>query len=172
MNKTSRLIVLLPHLITCSFMCMALISYQGIAATVQTSFKISEIVTNGCQISQTKDIDFGSLSIVELVDKRPVATGEIDVLCTPGVAINVTLDGGASAVNKQRNMKTTGHQLLAYDIFSDSSYTQIWPPDSSHKYGGGTGDPLIIPLYARLDTHGAIMVAGKYHDVINITVSY
>ncbi len=172
MNKISRLIVSLPHLITYLVMCMALISNQSIAAAVQTSFKISETVTNGCQISQTKDIDFGSLSIAELVDKRPVATGEIDILCTPGVAINVTLDGGTSAVNKQRNMQTTEHRLLAYDIFSDSSYTQNWSPDSSHKYGGGTGEPLIIPLYARLDTHGAIPVAGKYQDIINVTVNY
>ncbi|MGK0747770.1 spore coat protein U domain-containing protein, partial [Yokenella regensburgei] len=86
--------------------------------------------------------------------------------------INVTLDGGTSAVNKQRNMQTTEHRLLAYDIFSDSSYTQNWSPDSSHKYGGGTGEPLIIPLYARLDTHGAIPVAGKYQDIINVTVNY
>lgn len=172
MRKISRVLVSSWCLRTCLAIFTMLLSNKSISTTVQASFKISEHIFNGCQISQKKEIDFGNLSIAELVDKRPVAVGEIDVCCTPGVVIGVTLDGGKAASNNQRNMQTPDHKLLSYDIFFDPAYTLLWPPNLNHEYSEATSEPIAIPLYARLDTHNSIPKTGNYQDVINVTVKY
>jgi spore coat protein U-like protein len=130
-----------------------------------------------CTVTAT-GVSFGSYDPLSQVDNG--STGAIRVVCTLilalGGSFTIDLSTGASGSYTQRSLKK-GASTLAYNLFSDSAYSQIW--------GNGTGGStqvsqtftslLIVDrtltVYGRIPA-GQNVAAGAYADTIIVTVTY
>ena len=115
-----------------------------------------------------------------------ITTGLISVTCNVSgpLALNVLytieLGMGANASGTQRNLAggTGGTGQLAYNLFCDITYSQVWG-DGSNGSCVRTGGRLLLlgPLlstfavYARAP-RGQFVSAGSYTDLITIRVLY
>lgn len=130
-----------------------------------------------CTVTAT-GVSFGSYDPLSQVDNG--STGTIRVFCTLilalGGSFTIDLSTGASGSYSQRTL-TKGASTLAYNLFSDSAYGQVW--------GNGTGGStqvsqtftslLIVDrtltVYGRIPA-GQNVPAGAYADTIIVTVTY
>jgi spore coat protein U-like protein len=130
-----------------------------------------------CTVTAT-GVSFGTYDPLSPVDNG--STGTIRVVCTLilalGGSFTIDLSTGASGSYAQRSLKK-GASALAYNLFSDSAYSQIW--------GNGTGGSaqvsqtftslLIVDrsftVYGRIPA-GQNVSAGAYADTIIVTVTY
>jgi len=126
----------------------------------------------------TAGISFGNYDPLSQVDNG--STGTIRVFCTLILSLagsfTIDLSTGSSGSYSQRTLKN-GASSLAYNLFSDSAYGQIW--------GNGTGGStqvsqsftslLIVDrsftVYGRIPA-GQNVSAGAYADTIIVTVTY
>jgi spore coat protein U-like protein len=130
-----------------------------------------------CTVTAT-GVSFGSYDPLSQVDNG--STGTIRVVCTLilalGGSFTIDLSTGASGSYTQRSLKK-GASILAYNLFSDSAYSQIW--------GNGTGGSTrvsqsftsllivdrTVTVYGRIPA-GQNVPAGAYADTIVVTVTY
>ncbi|PIJ48480.1 hypothetical protein BL250_15150 [Erwinia sp. OLTSP20] len=143
------------------------------AAQQSVSFKVSQKIVNGCQITQIDPINFGTLTIADMRKDRLLSTGELRIKCTPGVNLQILLDGGQHASTAQRRMATPdGKAYLLYNLYQDVARQKPWPVDSPYKPTVSDYANISVPLYAEMITPANAPIAEKYSDVIGITISY
>jgi len=129
---------------------------------------------DNCDVSAT-NMAFGSFS--PLIDSTVDSTATITVTCNKAIPYTIALSPGGSGTYSPRHMTNGGNQL-AYNLYSDAGYSQIW--------GNGTGGSSMVSglidvrfgltehtVYGRipLSTQRSA-VAGSYSDSITVTVTY
>ena len=129
---------------------------------------------DNCSVSAT-NLAFGSFS--PLAGSTVDSTATITVTCNKAIPYTIALSPGSSGTYSPRRMTNGGNQL-AYNLYSDAGYSQVW--------GNGTGGSSLvsgsIPLRFDFTNHtvyGRIplstqrsAVVGSYSDSIIVTVTY
>jgi spore coat protein U-like protein len=114
-----------------------------------------------------------------------VSTGSLTVTCTllSGAAITVPvrvdLSTGSSG-NYGTRTTTSGAQVLNYNLFWSTAYTQVWGDGTGGSFYG-TGSVFVSPasptqsasgtMYGRIPA-GQDVGAGVYQDIVVVTVTY
>jgi spore coat protein U-like protein len=129
---------------------------------------------DNCDVSATS-VAFGSFNT--LTGSTVDSTGTITVTCNKAIPYTIGLSPGGSGTYSPRSMTNGGNQL-AYNLYSDAGYSQVW--------GDGTGGSSRVSdsidlrfgfknhtVYGRipLSTQRSA-VAGSYSDSITVTVTY
>lgn len=112
------------------------------------------------------------------------AAGSVSVSCVvPGalgqdVFYTVKLSLGGQPQGTQRRMGSGGANFLAYNVFCDSAYNQIWADGTGATCvrSGGQARLLgtlltVYPLYGRIPG-GQFVSPGAYSDTIAVEVLY
>lgn len=141
------------------------------------TFDVTITIKNSCHVKSTEDVVFGTRQAIGgVVD----ATGSVSVQCTNGAAYDVALNAGVNSTNDitARQMKhATGTDTIAYQLFRDSAYADVWGQTDDVDTVGGTGtgfgdisfDQKHV-VYAQATIVGD-EPAGTYSDVIIATVT-
>ncbi|HEX7086522.1 MAG TPA: spore coat U domain-containing protein [Vicinamibacterales bacterium] len=125
-------------------------------------------------------VSVGSLSFgaYDVFDASPTdSTGTISYMCGPrDKDIRITISTGSSGTYATRELRN-GPERLAYNLYRDGAFTQVWGDGS-----GGTSfffikNPqpnnvwLDLTVFARLPP-GQDVAAGTYSDTVIVTVEY
>ena len=153
---------------------------NAFAATspIDGSFQVTATVATSCTVTSTTGIDFGSYDPASAnITTDDTATGSINVRCTKGTLMHVTLDEGdnaaaAGCVTPQRRM-TDGTDLLDYAIYTDSGHTTAWGCGAAEQTRTATASNVAETL----TTYGVIpagqnVQAGNYTDTVAYQVTF
>lgn len=135
----------------------------------------------GCGVTTT-NVAFGSYS--PLAFGNTDTTGSVKVSCG-GVAgllipFNIAISAGNSGSYASRRLKS-GANLLAYNLYTDASYTTVWGDGSSASQlvnASVTLDVLGLSptqsfyVYGRIPGRQLTAVPGTYGDTISVTLTY
>lgn len=148
--------------------CTALILCRN--HTTSFSFSVSAVVEKECSVSAT-NIDFGSKGVLNsAVD----ANGQLDVLCTPGTDMQISLGNGLNGTSaSDRKMLSPAGGTIEYDLYKDAAHTEIWgntlSSDTLASAGSGSTDAYTV--YGRVPVQPT-PAAGAYVDTIIVTLTY
>lgn len=132
-----------------------------------------------CDVTATS-INFGSYDIFSPVPLDSTAT--INVTCNipsknphAPLAVVVSLSPGNSGSFAQRQMVSTGPDVLNYNLFANASMSTIWGDgggSSSTQTAFVTKDmPYRATLYGRIPARQNVR-AGSYSDTITVTIDF
>ncbi|WMN19566.1 spore coat U domain-containing protein [Pseudomonas piscis] len=155
---------------------------------IQGDLDIQLAIGDGCEISNGTSsgsstgnsfgkIDFGTQSSLgtSVIDAQSVAstgTGTIQLNCTKDVAYTISLGNGRNATSGQRNMKASGTDLVAYNLYQDAARSKAWGDTPSNQLTGkGTGAPIDLTVYGRVPK-AMTPPAGVYTDSVLVTVAW
>ncbi|MFG6429203.1 spore coat U domain-containing protein [Roseateles sp. LYH14W] len=130
----------------------------------------------------TTNLAFGTYS--PLAFGNTDSTGSVRVSCG-GVAgllipFNIAISAGASGSYANRLMKSGAHSL-AYNLYTDASYTTRWGDGSASTQlvsAGmlldvlGLSPPQNFYIYGRIPGRQVTTVPGVYSDTISVTLTY
>jgi spore coat protein U-like protein len=150
--------------VSASLALIALLAVQGTA------------MGNDCSIG-TQPIGFG---LYDPLQATPlVALGGVSVDCGAGGGrpdLRIELSTGSSGTYVTRTLRNGG-SVLAYNLFTDGTYTVVWgdgsggsQPVLTRANPPGQG-PLTVPIHARLPA-GQDSGAGTHADTIVVTVIF
>jgi spore coat protein U-like protein len=137
-----------------------------------------------CAVSVPKSVNFGTVVKFSEAPNAPVTTqGTIRTTCSSGSPYTIYLgDGGqrlASGGNRQMK-DSSGTNRLPYQLYKDSSLTQIWDASggtttlngAGGQSGVGTGAAVDWPVYGQIPQVTLPSQAGAYSDTVVVTVAY
>jgi spore coat protein U-like protein len=130
----------------------------------------------------TTNVAFGSYN--PLAFGNTDSTGSVKVSCG-GVAgllipFNIAISPGAGGSYANRQMKSGAHSL-AYNLYTDASYTTLWGDGSASTQLVNAGMLLdvlgLAPgqtfyIYGRIPGRQITAVPGTYSDTISVTLTY
>lgn len=162
----SGLAILLASLATAS------VAYAGADSD---DLHVTATVTDTCIITGGT-LDFGTYDTV--VGTELEATTNLTVECTAGAVTYITLDQGANAdagstADAPLRRLASGGAFLAYSLYSDATYGDIWGGSSATgvDYTAANANAFPEPVYGKL--HGGQDVpAGTYTDTVVATINF
>jgi len=145
------------------------------ADSKNASFTVSATVAKVCAIT-AETLAMGTWSGTG--DLEGAST--INVKCSTGTGYSVDLSAGASSPSLTDRKLVNGTDLLAYNLYRNTTRTEIWGDGSPGTFvvgGNGTGmansgnQPL--PVYAKiLEADLLAAKPGTYSNTITATVTY
>ena len=152
---------------------LALSTTNLLAASATTTLTVSASVTANCTIS-TGALAFGSYDPVGANASSPLdATGTVTIACTKGSTNTIGLDLGSNASGSTRRM-ASGSERLTYEMYKDSSRTQVWGNSGTDLYDAGTAPSKAarsFNVYGQVPA-GQDVGAGSYSDTVVATVNF
>ncbi|PSS58364.1 spore coat U domain-containing protein [Pseudomonas sp. BBP2017] len=148
-----------------------------LTAQVGSSFQVSAQVVAGCLVvggvSHYGNLNFGSHSALASGTVSTALTGtSVTLQCTPGVALSMSIGGGQNTSSGTRNLKrSTGSQLLAYQLFGDAGFSQNLGIDQSVAVTYSDPNAIKLPVYAQAQLSGTLP-AGSYTDVVQVVLTW
>jgi spore coat protein U-like protein len=144
------------------------------AATSQ-SFQVSATVTPGCLVvggvANYGSLNFGSRSALATGTVQVALSGGVQLQCTPGVTLNMSVDGGQYN-SSGRHMQLTGaSNRVAYQLFRDTAYSQALGVGQSVAVAYTDANNIRLPIYAQVQLPGN-QPAGTYNDVLQVQLSW
>ncbi|MGI4812063.1 MAG: Csu type fimbrial protein [Janthinobacterium lividum] len=147
---------------------------------------VSANIVAGCGVygtSATSALNFGTLNfgIQAAVANGTVGAAAltvpgsaVQIQCTPGATLRVSVDGGLYAGNGvQRYLSLgSGLQRVPYALYRDASATVSLGIGQSIAVPAATGAIINLPIYGVVTLPGAGLRAGTYVDSLNVTLSY
>lgn len=155
-------------------------------AETSATFDVAAQIVAGCRVDglggsgnagPIGTLDFGSDSSLSTATRSATttATQAIRLRCTPGVALVMTIDGGAHSASGQRNLQRGGDTAsrIVYTLCNDAACNQ------PIAIGGATavnvtatnGDDVRLPVHARLTLPGG-RIPGTYTDLLTVTLTW
>jgi spore coat protein U-like protein len=130
----------------------------------------------------TTNVAFGTYSPLAFGNTDTTGTVKVDCGGVVGLLIpfNIAISAGSSGSYANRQMKS-GSNALAYNLYTDASYTTVWGDGGSATQlisAGVTLDLLgLAPaqnfyIYGRIPGRQLSVVPGVYSDTINVTLTY
>lgn len=164
------------------------LAFVGTAANAGSSngtIAVSLTVSDACAVNggSTTSGALGQLGAVTFanqpgifgnVDAAMVATGGasgIAVLCSTGLTPSLTIGSGAHDSNSLRHL-ASGSNEVAYRLYSDSGRSNEITIGQQLSLGTATTTAFSVPLYARVNSGGAVLVGGTYTDTVQVTLSW
>jgi len=166
MNRHGRAALLL-----CAGCCVPL----PLAAVTSQSFQVSATVTAGCLVvggvSNYGNLNFGSQSALATTTVQVALTGGVQLQCTPGVTMNMTVDGGQYNSSGRHMQLTTGSNRMAYQLFRDAAYSQSLGIGQSVAVAYADANNIRLPIYGQAQLPGN-QPGGTYSDVLQVQLSW
>lgn len=145
----------------------------GVALTVTSACVVNGATQYQSNLGSIGDINFPDQpGIFGDVDGQLVGSlGTMQVLCSPGVAPQLTIGAGANDAAGRRQMVSNGN-LVGYRLFRDAQRTSELAIGASIALGTATSTPFSVPIYARVSNAGAALPAGRYTDTVQVTLTW
>lgn len=156
------------------------------AATVPTSptFSVNAAIVQGCVVfgssSQTTGItlgtiNFGSHAALHSGTINAMAGnsmgGQARLVCTPGTAVQISVNGGQHPVGVQRRMSNGAGKFIPYSLtLMQGTLTGLLPNTPVGITTDGT--PTALPVQGTVTLPGAGMASGTYSDSVQVVVSW
>lgn len=156
---------------------LCLVVAPGTPAVTSSTFQVTAQIVAGCLVvggvTAYGVLDFGTSSALSTATLSTSLGGTtVTFQCTPGVALNMSLDGGQNSASGSRNLKRSGGtQLLAYQLYRDAAFSQSLGIGSSVAVSYSDPTAIKLPVYGRTTLTGTLP-AGTYTDVVQVTVSW
>ena len=158
---------------------------QVIAATTGT-FQVSADIVRGCAVDglgmsgttgKFGKIDFGSTSALSPSTQTASLSGSqvIVLRCTPGISLNVTLNGGEHADPGVRNLQRSGLPAtrLNYRLYSDAGLTTEYVINQARAITvpSASANGVTLPIHGRIVLSGG-HPSGTYSDIVVVTLNW
>jgi len=155
-------------------------------AETNAEFGVTAEVTPGCLVDglgasgdagTIGTLDFGTDSTFSTATHNASTTASqpIRLRCTPGVALMMTIDGGAHAASGSRHLQLGGDAAsrIAYSLCRDAGCTQPIAIGSGTAVTvtGANSDDVRLPIFASLTLSGALP-PGFYTDTLMVTLAW
>lgn len=174
MRKTSIALGLIAAISTAPAMAAVATGNLNVKANVVASCAVK---TNTAA-SGDATLDFGQIDSTKLntnIDADTSTTGgaKLSVTCTNGTSYTVIAGLGNNSVSGQRNMKSTGADLIAYNLYTTSARTTVFPTTPAAATPvTGTGTTQTYDIFGRIPTLTTLPAVGAYTDTVLMTVTY
>ncbi len=159
----------------------AFASFTALAAPVAEADSASANLGVSVTVASTCTIAVGSLGFGTY---DPLAAGQVDgsatisVACTKGSAAAITLGQGLSPATASSDAApsrrlTSGHNYLAYSLYSDAARTTSWgnTAATARAYQAESGLPTRLTVYGRIAGHQDA-TAGSFTDIVVATITF
>ncbi|KAB0496437.1 Csu type fimbrial protein [Pseudomonas vancouverensis] len=155
-------------------LCSASVPLPLPAATSQ-SFQVSATVTPGCLVvggvSNYGNLNFGSNSALATGTVKVALTGGVQLQCTPGVTLNMSVDGGQyNSSGRHMQLGSTANRV-AYQLFRDAAYSQALGIGQSVAVAYSDANNISLPIYGQVQLPGNLP-GGTYSDVLQVQLSW
>lgn len=172
---------------------MALVATPALAGTTspQTdTFQVTAKVTNSCSVTAGNTLAFGNYDpLAPIGATNGQGTTTFTVECSNGTnyAVGLNYGNGTKASKTDRFMTggTSGTDLLAYNLYTNSSHSNVWydgadgcntVPNSSTDCQAGTGNGksgTSYTVFGQIDQAATpTPSAGSYTDTITVDVYF
>ncbi|WP_162527241.1 spore coat U domain-containing protein [Sphingomonas solaris] len=153
------------------------------ADTSSGTIALALTVTNACVVNGAGAVqsNVGSLGTIRFTDQPGIfgnvdgqlvgSLGTLQVLCSPGVTPALTIGAGANDAAGKHHLASGGN-TVAYRLFSDSARTSEITIGQQLALGTATTTAISVPIYARVNSAGAVLPAGSYADTVQVTLSW
>lgn len=135
---------------------------------------VTAVVSAECTVSTTS-VNFGAYDPVSANAATPRdATGTVNVYCTTGTVVNVSLDLGTHLTGSTRRMLSGVANFLTYEIYRDAARSSIW---NTVNMDSGTSTSKTVAINGGFIAYGRIpagqdVTMGSYSDTLLVTVNY
>lgn len=99
------------------------------------------------------------------------STNAVTVLCTPGLAPQITVGAGLNDAANVRRLAYLGNNV-AYRLYSDATRQDEITIGKQISLGTAGTTALTLPIYARASSNGLALPAGTYTDTVQVTLSW
>jgi spore coat protein U-like protein len=150
---------------------MLLLTSEGQAATVTTTFTTQITIAAACIINSASNMNFGAAGVIAAnIDQ----TSTIQVQCTNTTPYSVSLDAGTGtgATVAARKM-TNGANTVTYSLYQDAGRATVWGNTigTNTVPGTGNGASQAYTVFGRVPPQ-ATPAPALYTDTITVTVTY
>ncbi|NWA26027.1 spore coat protein U domain-containing protein [Pseudomonas gingeri] len=146
-----------------------------LAAVTSSSFQVSASIVAGCLVvgggSNYGNLNYGSYSALSTSTVSTSLTSGVQLQCTPGVTLNMSVDGGQNNSSGRHMKLGSGSAQLAYQLFSDAGLSQSLGISQSVSVAYSNANNISLPLYGRVVLPGN-QPAGTYSDVLQVQLSW
>jgi spore coat protein U-like protein len=151
-----------------------------LAATKTANLSVAATLQLGCStVATPNDIDFGSIhNGTGTTAQDYLGQTDFSITCAQGSAYTINLGPGTHGLTSPAFVRqmSNGTSLVAYQLYQDLGYTQIWGDASQGASFAssqtGTGSAQTFTIYARIANGTAVPGVGVYSDTVQITVTY
>lgn len=146
--------------------------------TRSTTFQVSASIVAGCVISGTNTGVFGTLNFgthsgvaTNSVSASYVQSSTINLACTPGTTLSMTLNGG-SHYTSTRNLKLASNtNTVPYYLYTNAAHTNAIPVGQAVPLTYSNANNITLPIYGLLQLPG-LTRAGVYTDTLTVTLTW
>lgn len=164
----------------------AMLAGEGALAGTSASFDVMASIAAGCAVDGVGTsgdagligtLDFGHDTTLSTASHSAVLSENraITVRCTPGVTLQLAINGGLYASGGVRNLRVGGSSTdrLPYRLFSNAGMTDEIGigQNRSILVTAATMNDVWLPIYARLSLPGGT-VPGNYTDALLVTLTW
>jgi len=158
----------------------------ALAATIPTSpsFSVSASVVRGCVVSGSTSqisgiafggINFGSHPALQSGAMQAMAGStmgsQAKLVCTPGTAVQISIDGGQHVQGAQRRMSNGAGKYVPYSLELIQGAPALLAPNVPVGLVIAA-TPLALPVRGTATLPGATAAAGIYADTVQVTLSW
>jgi spore coat protein U-like protein len=129
-----------------------------------------------CTWRATVPVDFAAYDVFSGTPDD--AVGSVTYLCTKvgGASVTIDLSTGGSGTYSPRSMTRAGVEALDYNLYRDTTRTQIWGNATGGTFRYGPTVPpnntnVLVNIYGRIPA-GQDKSAGIYTDTIVATINF
>ncbi len=148
---------------------------ENVASGGTGTLNVTTLVAVACTLG-TSTLAFNDYN--SAVDTNTSST-TLTATCTNGANVSLKLSDGSNAINGARHMIGGGNglQLLTYDVYLDSGYSNRWGATATgeapdvHSFTSD-GSPNTPTVYGKIVTNQTNATGGSYSDAITITAVY
>ncbi|HUP45710.1 MAG TPA: spore coat U domain-containing protein [Thermoanaerobaculia bacterium] len=151
----------------------AILSWDAQSSSV--TFTVTTVVQAECTVS-TIAVAFGNYDPVAAHAASPLdGTGTVNVYCTPGTSVTVSLGDGLYFAGGMRRMAGPLTSFLDYQLYREPARSSIW--STTPNTVSGTSTSVLTPIGGGLVVYGRVpggqdVRAGLHADTVQATVNY
>ncbi|WP_415769434.1 Csu type fimbrial protein [Pseudomonas sp. LB3P38] len=146
-----------------------------LAAVTSQSFQVSATVTAACLVmggvSNYGNLDFGTQSALASNTVQVQLSAGVQLQCTPGVTLNMSVDGGQYNSNGRHLQLDGGSARVAYQLFSDPAFSESLGIGQSVAVAYSDANNIRLPIYGQVQLPGD-QPGGIYSDVLQVQLSW
>lgn len=146
-----------------------------LAAVPSQSFQVSATVTAGCLVvggvTQYGSLEFGTTSALSTSTVQVALSSGVQLQCTPGVTMNMTVDGGQYNNSGRHMQLNSGSARVAYQLFRDAAYSQALGISQSVSVAYTDASNISLPIFGQVQLPGNVP-GGTYSDVLQVQLSW
>jgi spore coat protein U-like protein len=162
------------------------VGWQLLAGTGSAqSFSVTAEVVAGCAVTgsgATTGLEFGALDfgshpavgMQSLNASTLLSGGTLEMRCTPGLSLQVSLGDGLHAQSGQRHLVHTGApgEKVPYALYADADKSTPFPPATPLSMAVPADGLLVLPVYGVATLTATGKTPGEYRDVVSVTIAW